>query len=104
MIIQGSNLPITVTFDQDITDIPLIVATLWAGQGSMIKRWDMADMEIEGDTATLPISEEETSALPCGFIALDVKGLDEDRNTIFWDEASIRVLSRRDKGIALTGE
>lgn len=101
MIIQGSNIPITITFDQDITDIPVIVATLW-GHGSMIKRWDMVDIEIEDDTAVLPLTEEETASLPCGFIALDVKGLDEDGNTIFWDEASIRVLSRRDKGIMLT--
>ena len=102
MIVQGSNIPITITFDETVSDIPVIVATLWAGQGNMIKRWDNADMEIEGDTAALPLTEEETAALPCGFIALDVKGLDEDGNTIFWEEANIRVLSRRDKGITLT--
>lgn len=34
MIIQGSNNPITLTFDSDLSEIPTIVATLWLGKGN----------------------------------------------------------------------
>lgn len=102
MIIQGSNNPITLTFDGDLADIPTLVATLWLGKGNMLKRWDKADMDIDGSTAILPLTEEETAAINGGYIALDVKGLDEYGSTIFWDEATLRVLCRRDSSIALT--
>lgn len=102
MIIQGSNNPITLTFSEDIADIPTLVATLWAGSGQMIKRWNKADMGIDGETATLPLTEEETAQLGGGSIALDVKGVDSGGSIVFWDEADVRVLSRRDSGIPLT--
>lgn len=102
MIIQGSNNPITLTFSEDIADIPTLVATLWAGSGQMIKRWDKADMGIDGEVVTLPLTEEETAALNGGNIALDVKGVDADGSIVFWDEAGIRVLPRRDHSITLT--
>lgn len=102
MIIQGSNNPITLTFDSDLSEIPTIVATLWLGKGGMVKRWDKTDMDIDGETAVLPLTEEETAALTGGNIALDVKGVDSDGNIIFWDEAYMRVLPRRDSGISLT--
>lgn len=102
MIIQGSNNPITLTFDESVADIPTLVATLWAGYGNMLKRWDKTDMGIDGETVTLPLSEEETAALSGGAIMLDVKGVDSDGNIVFWDEAGIRVLPRRDHSITLT--
>jgi hypothetical protein len=102
MIIQGSNNPITLTFDSDLTDIPTLVATLWLGRGIMLKRWDKSDMSIDGEVVTLPLTEEETAQMGGGTIVLDVKGLDEDGYTIFWEEASLRVLPRRDHGITLT--
>ena len=102
MIIQGSNNPITLTFSEDIADIPALVATLWAGSGQMIKRWNKSDMGIDGETVTLPLAEEETAALSGGAIMLDVKGVDSDGSIIFWDEAGVRVLPRRDHSITLT--
>ncbi len=102
MIIQGSNNPITLTFDSDLADIPTLVATLWLGKGNMLKRWDKSDMDIDGSTAALPLTEEETAAINGGYIALDVKGVDEYGSIIFWDEATLRVLCRRDSGISLT--
>ena len=102
MIIQGSNNPITLAFSEDIADIPTLVATLWAGSGQMIKRWDKADMGIDGEVVTLPLTEEETAQLGGGSIALDVKGVDSDGSIVFWDEAGIRVLPRRDHSITLT--
>lgn len=102
MIIQGSNNPLTLTFDESVEGIPSLVATLWAGMGVMIKRWDKTDMGIDGDVVTLPLTEEETAALHGGSIMLDVKGVDENGSIIFWDEAGLRVLPRRDHTIALT--
>ena len=91
MIIQGSNNPITLTFSEGVADIPTLVATLWEGSGQMIKRWNKADMGIDGEVVTLPLTEEETAALNGGSIALDVKGVDSDGSIVFWDEAGIRV-------------
>ena len=102
MIIQGSNNPITLTFDSDLADIPTLVATLWAGYGNMLKRWDKADMGIDSETVTLPLTEEDTAAMSGGSIMLDVKGVDSDGNIIFWDEAGLRVLPGRDHSITLT--
>lgn len=101
MIIQGSNKPITLTFEEDISAIPIIVATLWAGYGNMIKRWDKTDMTIEEDTAELPLTEAETAEMNGGSIALDVKGLDDIGNIIFWEEVPIMVLPRRDRSITM---
>lgn len=100
MIIQGSNNPLTVTFDSDISEIPTLVATLWSN--TKLKEWTLTDMTVDGDTATMPLTEAETAAFPQGILALEVKGLDEDGNTVFWDEVPVRVVGRRDKTILLT--
>ena len=102
MIIQGSNSPLTLTFDTDVSGIPTLVATLWAGVGTMIKRWDKADMEIDEDIVYLPLTEEETSAMAPGIVALDVKGLNDDGEIIMYDEADVQIISRRDSGIPMT--
>jgi hypothetical protein len=73
MIIQGSNNPITLTFSEDIADIPTLVATLWAGSGQMIKRWDKADMGLDGEVVTLPLTEEETAQLGGGTLTVATK-------------------------------
>lgn len=101
MIIQGSNTPITLTMDGDLSTIPTIVATLW-NDAQMLKRWNLADMTVDGSTITLPLTEAETSAMKPGKVIAEVKGLDSTDSTIFWDEAVISVVGRYDKGIKLT--
>lgn len=102
MIIQGSNSPITLTFDSDISEIPTIVATLWRGKGNLFKQWNKSDMEIDETTAELPLTEEETAGLDGGTVVLDVKGVDDTGAIIFYEEAYVQVLARRDSTIPLT--
>ena len=106
MIVQGSNNPLIIQFDADISDIPRLVVTLWkdkAGYTSdLVKQWNTEDMLIDGDTAVCHLTEEETRKFPSGNLILEAKGLDENGNTIFWDEYKTDIKVRRDRVIKLT--
>lgn len=108
MLIQGSNNPIVITFDASVADIPQLVATLWrrfaAAGAAPIKVWTQEDMLIDGDTATCPLTEEETAALPSSGVTLEVKGLDEYNNTMFWQSVNVPVLARNDRIIDMVEE
>ncbi len=104
MIIQGTNIPILIEFYDDLSDVAELLVTLWRRNGTELKRWTTEDMIIEGDTATLPITEEESAALPEGYNTMEIKGLDDNGNTIFWESAQVLIEGRRDKLIQLTGE
>lgn len=106
MIIQGSNNPLVIKFDADISTIPRLVVTLWSDMPghttAPLMIWENADMTISGDTAVCPITEEQTRNLPPVTLVMEAKGLDGDGNTIFWDAYSIDIKKRRDKVIHLT--
>ena len=103
MIIQGTNLPLVVTFDADVSETAALVITLWRRNGTELKRWTKNDMQITEDTVELPLTEEETAAFPEGYNTLEAKGLDEYGQTIFWEAMPLLVEGRRDKGISITG-
>ena len=106
MIIQGSNNPLVIQFDADVSTIPTMVVSLWSDMPGYavrpVKMWENADMTIDGDTAVCPITEAETKALPTSALVLEAKGLDGDGNTVFWDQYKIDLLKRRDRIITLT--
>lgn len=106
MIIQGSNNPLVIQFDADISTIPRLVVTLWSDLPGHIAapelKWENGDMLIDGDTAVCPITEEQTRSLPASTLVLEAKGLDGEGNTIFWDEYRVDIKKRRDKVIHLT--
>ena len=106
MIIQGSNNPLIIQFDTAVDTMPVLVVTLWnesiGCQAKMIKKWEIDDMDVNGDTAICPITEQLTKALPNGKLIIEAKGLDENGNTIFWDQYETDVKTRRDKAIAIT--
>lgn len=107
MIVQGSNNPLVLTFDQSVDDIPSLSVTLWsaAGHGNgPIKAWATADMMINGDTVVCPLTESETANLVPAKMILEAKGLDSEGNTIFWTEYPIDLCKRRDRIISLTQE
>lgn len=106
MIIQGSNNPLVIKFDTDISTIPRLVVTLWADMPghttAPLLQWENEDMTIDGDTAVCPITEEQTRSLPANVLVLEAKGLDEYGNTMFWDEYKVDIKRRRDRVIYLT--
>lgn len=106
MIVQGSNNPLTVQFDASVAAMPALVVTLWSDKPGLsaepVKTWTLADMTVAVDTVTCPITEEETRALPPGYLILEAKGLDGEGATVFWDACAVDVRSRRDKAVRLT--
>lgn len=105
MIVQGSNNPLTIQFDQPIDDIPVLVVTLWSDKTSRrapIKMWTKDTMIISSDTAVCQISESETASFPDGLIVLEAKGLNGDNETVFWDSVNIDIKQRRDKVVKMT--
>ena len=97
MIIQGSNLPIVVTFDEEVSELTKIVGSLWAGKNKL-KQWDTEDILVDGHTATFPLDEDETKTFPSGTVTFEIKGVD-DGQTVFWEKEKLKVLERNDRNI-----
>ena len=81
-----------------------IVATLWDSKGNQLKRWDTEDMTIDDETIYLPLEEDETANYAKGKAYLEIKGLNENGKTVFWQEVKITVKDRKDKVVELVGE
>ena len=103
MIIQGTNVPIQLTFDSSVADLPVLVASAWA-MGTMLKKWEKDDMEISDDgiTVLLPLDEAETAAWPAKTCGLEVKGLNDDGVAVFWEIVELNVMFRHDRAIRMT--
>lgn len=97
MLIQGTNIPIKIVFDMSVETFPKLVATLWSGT-KRVKKWEKSDMTVQGDTIYLPLEEDETRTYKRGKMTLNVKGLNSSNQTVFWQEATIEVGERKDKG------
>ena len=46
MIIQGSNVPLTIQFDANVAEMPKLVVTLWNDSSirKLVKKWEKSDM------------------------------------------------------------
>ena len=104
MIIQGTNIPIKIEFFDDLSDVAELLVTLWRRNGTELKRWTTEELFIEGDTVILPVTEEESAIWPEGYNTMEIKGLDENGSTIFWESEQVLIEGRRDKRIMLTGD
>lgn len=104
MLIQGANNPLRVLFSESVESIPRLVFSLWYNDTRQdpIKIWQETDATISGDTALLPITEDETRQIEARPVYLLVKGLDKNGLTIFWNRYDMSVMDRRDRDILLT--
>lgn len=107
MVIQGSNNPLVIKFSTSVEDLTELVVSLWdksksRDNGRFLRSWRKADMTISGDTAVIPMTEQLTQSLPPTSIFVLAKGLNEEGETVFWDEYVLPVKARLDKGISLT--
>ena len=100
MLVPGTNIPIQITFDSDVSTFQKIVATLWI-QNKEAKRWNMDDMTVASNTVSLPLDEDETKAWKKGIAKLEIKGLNSLNQTVFWEEAEIEIGDRKDKIVDL---
>lgn len=106
MLIQGSNIPITIVFDASVESLPELIVTLWSDdvrhRRAPLKTWHKSDMTISTTTAVCPITEAETKTLPETPLVVEAKGLDGNGETVFWSSTTVGVLTRRDRIITLT--
>ena len=101
MIVQGTNVPLEITFDRNVSTVPVLVVTIWNQARTLLKKWEKEDMTIDGAVVTLPLTEEETADWPTKQVVLEAKGLNEEEQTIFWDKAIVPVGCRYDRSIRL---
>lgn len=101
MLIQGTNSPLVIQFDQDVSTMAKLVITLWSLTGEKIREWDMAELTIDGDTAICPLTETETKEYPNTIVTIEAKGIDSDGDMVFWDQMDVKMVKRRDKVISL---
>lgn len=102
MIIQGSNSPIAIAFDTDVSNVTEWSVALYGEdkRGAptiLLKHWNTEDMVVEDSVAYAPLTETETMAFnPC-VASLEIKWLDPDDNIFHSDIVRIRISGRNDK-------
>ena len=85
MIIQGSNNPITVTF-QDINDVPgSSMSISLRNEIAELAHWSYDNLEVSEDGLTLsaPITQEQSMAWPQGPCVIEIKWLEVNGGTMF---------------------
>lgn len=97
-IIQGSNDPIIIEMDEDISDIEKISVGLYSSS-TRVKQWDIDDIGIESTVMSCPLTQTETAALTGISYTLSVKMYDSNDKVLFFDEESVRIVPRKDKAI-----
>lgn len=107
MIVQGSNAPILLTFDnimENVTDFSAVLVSRRLGdENKIIKQWTKDDIEIGGLDIILPLTQEETMEFPSGTHALEVKWVNED-NICFANVVNVNIEYRADKTKLNIGE
>ena len=98
MIIQGSNLPIVVKFNRDVSGIESIEIHMYTPDGEELKHWSRGDVYINGNIVSAPITQEESMAFEPGTFVLEVKWL-ENGATHFTHRIRDTIVDRTDKTI-----
>lgn len=96
MIKQGSEDPITLTFNQDMEGTVAFIAVL-TYLGKTIKEYSLEDVKIDGNSVELPLTQEETLKFPYGQIELEVTWRDAEGIKYMADREKIYVAPREIK-------
>lgn len=78
MIIQGSNEPIQIIFDDEPRGVSEIYMALYDDKHNLLKQWTISDMSIDGSVASAPLLESETMSFPPCVASLEIKWLESD--------------------------
>lgn len=104
MILQGSNKPIVIELDMDVSEAKDISICLRGSCGNknhaMIQRWGLDDVQIIGNTITIPVTQRETLRYPEGEASILVK-CTIDGKTEFFDEFPINIMRWCDNTILM---
>ena len=97
MIIQGSNQPIVITFDDDINENAQDLKVLLYTTSGELKSWEKADLTIAGNSAVAALTQEETLSFPVGSCYIEIKWLDSKGITQFNKVVQDKIVFRSDK-------
>lgn len=105
-IIQGSNDPLIITFDSDVSELPKIVVSLWIAKPGISKKplkiWKREDVTVDGAVVYCPLTERETAGLPDTSVKVLAKALNSTGRIKHWKEYVLDIMVREDKSIFLT--
>lgn len=98
MLIQGTNAPIIIEFDDVITDI-IDISVILAKDNKVLKKWGKADVRLEGTNCYCPLEQEDTINLPVGSATLEVKWTNDKGEVNFAETALVKIEKRVDSTI-----
>ena len=100
MIIQGSNSPVQVMFDDLSSIVDYSIALIQLDERhhteSVLKHWGTGDLEFDGNTVYAPLTEHETLSFPPGVVSLEIKWIDEDSDIYHTKVYRLRIAPRGD--------
>lgn len=97
ILIRGDNKPIVLEFDESLSSVDQISAILYRDD-KIFKKWDASTAVIDGQTISLPLAQEDTMAIRCERVQLEIK-LASGNTIEFFDIVSLYVRLRRDDTI-----
>lgn len=104
VIPQGSNNPLVIEFDEPMT-MPVLSVSLWDNtQTKGIKKWSLDDVTVQDNLVICPLTEEETRNFPSCGVVLEVKAVDDNGYTVFWQHTPVKVAKRSDRFIDIVGD
>lgn len=102
MLIQGTNAPIIIEFEESVEDI-VDVSIALIKDDAVLKRWGKSDVRIEGTNIYCPMEQAETMDLPSGSATLEIKYTDANGEVNFIEKTSVRIEKRIDNTILVEG-
>lgn len=102
MIVQGSNIPIVITFSDDPTAIKDISIVL-VKNGKILKQWTKDMLTIDQNEIYCSLTQEETMVFPIGHCEIKLKWLDQDGMTEFSETYYDQVIEWPDRTLLTEG-
>lgn len=99
MIIQGTNVPITLTFPVSMEHAREIEISLREENGDELKHWSRDTLTVRGCTVSCCLTQEETILFPACRCRIEIKWLDENGISNFADVIYDRISYRADKTV-----
>lgn len=100
MLIQGTNTPVVIEFDEDTADM-IDISVALVCDSVVKKRWAKDEITLEGKFAYCPLEQEGTMDLPVGFANLEVKWTNREGEVNFSDVVVVKIEKRADHTILL---
>lgn len=98
MLIQGTNAPLTIEFDDSTSQI-LDISVAIVKDNKVLIGWTKEDITLDGVFAYCPLTQVGTMDLPTGLANLEVKWTNQDGEVHFAELVVVRIEKRVDQTI-----